>query len=97
MEEKPLQLPTEVNHAQQAMERRALVMSQHRWQPKIVWTLVPWSIGRLREAIEFEGSPFVVANEPMQLPRQAIYFAGAPHWAQYAYLVMVEVKAINVG
>lgn len=93
----PIPLPTEVAIAQRAMEQRAMVISQHRYQPKLIWTLRPWSAAELRAAVEFEGSPFVVANQPVPLPRQAVLWAGAPVWAQYAYLIMVEVKAINVG
>lgn len=94
----PLLTPAEVAQAQRAMEQRAVVMSQHRWQPKVIWTLRPWSQEELRAVVEFEGSPFVLAHpQVLQLPRVALYWAGAPVWAQYAYLCLVEVKAINVG
>lgn len=83
-----------VRRADEAMHQRRLVVSGHRYQPKIVWTLQPWSRDDLQRAIEAgRFSPFVLLDAFVLLPHAALKWAGAPYWAQYAYLVMVEVKA----
>lgn len=90
--------PEDVEEADRLLQQKAVIISGNRFQPKLIWTIRPWSAEELRELIEAGGiSPFVVANQPMPLDRRVILWAGAPHWAQYGYLVMVEVKAINVG
>lgn len=79
------------------MSRKRLQLSQNRIQPRIAWTLVPWDAVALKREVEAGGAaPFTVL-EVMQLPRSVIQWAGAPMFAQYAYLLLVEVKAINVG
>lgn len=81
--------------AEQAMLRRRLALSQNRFQPRIAWTLVPWDESELRAAVQTPGSPLDV-HSVIGLPRSVIFWAGAPTWAQYAYLLMVEVRAINI-
>src|SRR5438105_2432398 len=93
----PRSRPEDVEKAQQHLERNALAVSQNRYQPKIIWTRIPWRREELQRALEAEGSPFVVLDAFQALERKAIFWAGAPYWAQYAYVVMVEVKAVNVS
>jgi len=82
--------------AEQAMLKRRLVLSGHHYQPRIAWTLAPWSEDDLRSVIQVPGSPLIV-HSVERLPRSVIFWPGAPTWSQYAYLIMTEVKAINVG
>jgi hypothetical protein len=90
--------PSDVVAAQKELEAKAAIISGNQFQPKLIWTIRPWSPRELTELIEAGGaSPFRVVNYPMQLDRRVILWAGAPHWAQYGYLVMVEIKAVNVG
>jgi len=90
------ELGPEVAEAERLMLMRQLVVSGNRYQPKLVWTRAPWSRDDLRRAVEAErASPFRVL-EMQALERGVIFWAGAPYWAQYAYLILVEVKAINV-
>jgi hypothetical protein len=82
-----------VEKADKAMVRRSAVISGNRYQPKIVWTLVPYSDGELRSLISAQGnSPLRVLNIT-SLGRQTLDWQGAPPGAQYAYLVFVEVRA----
>jgi hypothetical protein len=82
--------------AEQALLRRRLQLSGNRFQPKIAWTLQPWEEDALRREVEAGGASPLVVHSVILLPRTVINWAGAPLWAQYAYLLMVEVKAINV-
>lgn len=97
----PIPLPAsrqeDVEAAQRHLDETRLVMSGNRFQPKIVWTIVPRTEAQIRQQIEAGGSaPFSVLTV-LPLPRQAINYAGAPLWAQWAYLVMVEVRALFGG
>lgn len=88
--------PEEIEQAQQMVDRRRLEVSGTRFQPKIVWTLWPHTQDGLRRVIEADGySPHRFLGA-IALDRRALKFAGAPPWAQWAYLVMVEVRALNV-
>jgi hypothetical protein len=82
-----------VKKADEALQRRAAVISGHRMGPRIVWSLQPMSEHTVRALISAEGLSPLVAHEVLTLPRVALLWAGAPHWAQYAYLVNVETKA----
>lgn len=82
--------------AEDAMVRNAVVISSNRIAPRIVWTLRPHTEADLRRVIEAEGmAPFRLLKVAM-LGREAITWPGAPYWAAYAYVVMVEVKALIV-
>lgn len=89
--------PNKVAIAEAAMKRRAMALSGNRYQPKIAWTLVPWSESDLRSAIEGDGASPLRVLGTIPLPRSVVFWAGAPLWAQYAYLVLCEVRALNVG
>jgi hypothetical protein len=101
MSDEPIPLrrsrPEDIAEADRLLTERAVIVSGNRFQPKLIWTLRPWRSDELRQVIEADGtSPFKMANFPMPLDRRAILWAGAPHWAQYCYLVMVEIRAVNV-
>ena len=83
-----------VAQADTAMRRRSAVISGHRYQPKLVWTITPRTEDELRALVTAEGNSPLVYLASMQLPRSALMWAGAPIWAMYAYLVLVEVKAL---
>ncbi len=90
-------MPTDpVEIAEEAMRRNAVVVSSNRIAPRIVWTLRPHTEKELRRVIEAEGmAPFRLLKATT-LDRSAINWPGAPYWAAYAYLVLVEVKALIV-
>ncbi len=76
------------------MLRNSVVVSGNRTQPKVVWTIRPYSERELRRVIEADGmAPFEVLNI-LPLDRRGVSLAGAPKGCQYAYLVMVEVRAL---
>jgi hypothetical protein len=80
--------------AEEAMRTNAMVISGNRLQPKLVWTLRPRTEAELRRLIEAEGMAPFRFLKAQTLPRDAITWPGAPYWAAYAYLVLVEVKAL---
>lgn len=82
-----------VKRADAALQRKAAVISGHRLGPRIVWTLHPWSQDEIRSLVSADGNSPLVPHEVLSLPRTVLMWAGAPHWAQYAYLVNVSVKA----
>ncbi len=82
-----------VAKADQAMQERATVVSGHRIGPRIVWSIRPMSEITVRALISAGGFSPLVPHEVLTLPREALRWGGAPHWAQYAYLVNCEVKA----
>ena len=90
-EDNPLALQAEA-----AIKRRAAVISGNVWQPKLVWTLSPFSPNELRSLVTADGHSPLDYITSIQLGRDALQWAGAPHWAQYVYLVLVEVKATFV-
>ena len=83
--------------AEAAMKRRAAIVSGHIWQPKLVWTLTPHREEDLRALVEASGHSPLTCLASLQLPRAALTWAGAPHWAQYCYVVLVEVRATFAG
>lgn len=82
-----------VEQADKLLQRRSAVVSGHRITPKMVWTLNPMGYDEIKALVSAGGASPLVAHEVMTLPRYCITWTGAPHWAQYAYLVMVEVWA----
>ncbi len=83
-----------VAKADQALQRRSAVVSGHRIGPRIVWTLQPMNDTEIRALVSGGGNSPLIPHEVIALPRQCINWAGAPHFAQYAYLVNVEVHAL---
>lgn len=82
-----------VAKADEAMQKRAAVVSGHRIGPRIVWTIRPLTEAGVRALISGGGFSPLVPHEVLTLPRETLFWGGAPHWAQYAYLVNCEVKA----
>ena len=82
--------------AEEAMRTNALVISGNRIAPRIVWTLRPHTEAQLRRVIEAEGMAPFRFLKAQSLDRDAITWPGAPYWAAYAYVVLVEVKALIV-
>lgn len=92
----PASRPEDVEAAERHISERRMVVSGNLYQAKVVWGIVPLTDREIRKNIEADGySPFKVL-EIMRLDRLR-KVAGAPFWAQYAWLVMVEVKASGLG
>lgn len=89
----PQSRPQDVEAAQRILEQRRVVVSGHRFQPKLVWSLRPMSESDLVSAVEAGGfAPFKVLYI-LRLPREVVTWTGAMVGSQYAYLVLVEVRA----
>lgn len=79
--------------ADEAMQKRAAIISGHRLGPRIVWTLHAWSHDAIRALVSADGNGPLTAHEIIDLPRSVTMWGGAPHWAQYSYLVNCSVRA----
>lgn len=100
MADEPLPLPgsrpEDVEAAERHISERRMVVSGNLYQAKIVWAIAPLSDREIRLRVEADGySPFKVL-EIIRMDRLKAV-AGAPFWAMYAWLVMVEVKASGLG
>ena len=92
----PASRPEDVEAAERHISERRMVVSGNLYQAKVVWSIAPLSDREIRKGVEADGySPFKVL-EIIRLDRLK-KVAGAPFWAMYSWLVMVEVKASGLG